>query len=61
MGVGTVDGSLVGHAWVMLDGRPVHEDTEAISGFAPVVEFGAGGRSKQRQPAAADRLPRHWR
>lgn len=33
-----------GHAWVLLDGEPVHEPAETLQEFVPVVRFGRGGR-----------------
>jgi hypothetical protein len=61
LGVGTLDGAVVGHAWVTLDGDPVHESREAVSGFTPLVEFGEAGRpSHVASDAGALDLPRVW-
>ena len=45
---------LVGHTWVVVDGRPLGEDTAALVGFAPVLAFDARGR----QTVGPARLPR---
>lgn len=61
MGVGTLDGAVVGHAWVTVDGEPVHETAEALSRFTPVVEFGEGGRpSRLGDDRGALELPHLW-
>lgn len=62
MGVGTFEGAIVGHAWVMLDGEPVHERREAVESFARLVEFGPGGHATEARHAGdGDALPRMWR
>ena len=62
LGVETLDGAVVGHAWVTLDGNPIHESTEAVSGFTPLVEFGEAGRPSHVGNDAGDfDLPRVWR
>jgi hypothetical protein len=43
VGVGHDSGKVIAHAWVTLDGRPISESAAAISGFVPVVAFGAEG------------------
>lgn len=46
LGVSTsAGGQILGHAWVTLDGEPVHEPRHAVDGFAPIVEFGARGEA----------------
>lgn len=35
------DGSMVGHAWVLVDGRPAGESAVAVAGYTPVVAFAA--------------------
>jgi hypothetical protein len=45
---------LEGHTWVVVDGRPLGEDTGALAGFAPVLAFDARGR----QTIGSARLPR---
>ena len=37
------DRGLVGHAWVTLDDRPVHDSPAEIGEFVPIGEFGARG------------------
>jgi Transglutaminase-like superfamily len=34
---------VVGHAWVRVDDRPLHESLAQVREFVPVAEFGAGG------------------
>ena len=34
---------IAGHAWVLLDGEPVHESAAALAEFLPVVQFGCQG------------------
>ena len=36
-------GTLVGHAWVTVDGRPLLESPESLDGFVEVLHFGPGG------------------
>jgi hypothetical protein len=50
----TPGGRIEGHTWVVLDGRPLGEDTGALAGFAPVLAFDARGR----QTSGPARLPR---
>jgi Transglutaminase-like superfamily len=47
-------GRIEGHTWVVVDGRPLGEDTDALAGFAPVLAFDARGR----QTIGPARLPR---
>lgn len=61
LGIGRLDGTLSGHAWVTLDGVPVHEAPEAISGFTPLVEFGPDGRPVDLRAGEMPGLPRVWR
>jgi hypothetical protein len=61
IGVGNVDGKMAGHAWVTLDGVPVHEPPETVVGFAPLVEFGREGRPTDGRDLTDERLPRVWR
>jgi transglutaminase superfamily protein len=62
VGVTTFEGAIVGHAWVTLDGEPVHELREAVDGFARLIEFGPQGEATEaRHPGHGDELPRVWR
>jgi hypothetical protein len=46
------DGSMIaGHAWVLVDGAPIHDTPETIADFVPVMEFGAGGSSTESSDA----------
>jgi hypothetical protein len=47
-------GLIEGHTWVVVDGRPLAEDTRALAVFAPVLAFDAQGR----QTIGPARLPR---
>ena len=42
IGVRKDGGSIMGHAWVTIHGRPVHETADAIADYAPVLVFGPG-------------------
>jgi Transglutaminase-like superfamily len=62
LGVGRSRDGVVGHAWVTLDGEPIHDSQQAVSEFTPLIAFGAAGL-----PDGADvdvgtvQLPRVWR
>src|SRR5690349_18810462 len=43
VGVDEQDGTIMGHAWVVVDGRSLVESESAVSRFWPVVRFGAQG------------------
>jgi Transglutaminase-like superfamily len=43
--VSALEDRLVGHAWVTVDGRPVHDSPAEVREFVSVVEFGAEGRA----------------
>lgn len=36
-------GDVVGHVWVLVDGKPVHDDEESLRDLVPVVGFGPDG------------------
>ena len=57
VGVRTASGRLFGHAWVTVDGEPVHEPSAALSGLSRVVEFGGDGTASR---AGDWRLPDVW-
>jgi hypothetical protein len=38
-----------GHAWVTVDGRPFNEAEQFTADYAPLVEFGPGGRVTRRE------------
>jgi hypothetical protein len=42
-GVERTGEGIAGHAWVLLDGRPVSDSPEAVARFAPIVRFGPDG------------------
>jgi hypothetical protein len=41
---------IVGHAWVVVDGRPLNDSPVVLEGFVPVVEFGADGTRRETRP-----------
>jgi hypothetical protein len=41
--VSAAEDSLIGHAWVTIDGRPVHDSTADTSQFVSIAEFGPRG------------------
>jgi transglutaminase superfamily protein len=53
----TSGGRIEGHTWVVVDARPLAEDTGALAGFAPLLAFDAHGR----QAIGPARLPRGMR
>jgi len=59
VGVRLVEGAMVGHAWVTVDGRPVHDTEAAVRQFVPLVEFGPGGLPLGDR-AAPQKLPDEW-
>jgi hypothetical protein len=46
-GVRKAGGEIVGHAWIVLDGRPFAHATERIEEFTLVTAFGDGGARVQ--------------
>jgi Transglutaminase-like superfamily len=54
VGVRSGEQGLLGHAWVTVDGEPIHESVAAISGFSALVEFGPQGDTPEA------RLPDVW-
>ena len=57
VGVDPSDGGVRGHAWVLVDGRPVHDSAEFLARQTPLVSFGAGGRRIATSPGAPPPLP----
>jgi hypothetical protein len=43
VGVGRADTGVIGHAWVLVDGRPVGDDEAAIRRYTPVLAFAPDG------------------
>jgi hypothetical protein len=58
VGVRIGENGILGHAWVTLDGEPIHESTAAISEFSEVVEFGPQENAPGSPPEAG--LPDVW-
>ncbi len=50
---------LLGHAWVLLDGRPAGESLSGLQAFTPVFSFGPDGTltAPTAAPGVADALP----
>lgn len=52
VGLGRADrGAIVGHAWVLVDGRPAGESPSAISEYTPVFAFAGDGSLLAAPPA----------
>jgi Transglutaminase-like superfamily len=43
MGVARGEAGVDGHAWVTVDGRPVHDDPAALEAFRPMLRFDSDG------------------
>ena len=43
--------TVLGHAWVIVDGQPVGESWAALRGFVPVIAFGVGGLPEELSQA----------
>jgi len=43
LGFQRMDDRIIGHAWVMVDGRPVVEPEVNLSRFSPALGFGFAG------------------
>ena len=46
-GVRREEGELVGHAWIVVDGRPLADPRERVDEFTPIASFGARGARLQ--------------
>jgi hypothetical protein len=46
VGVGKDANGIIGHAWVSVDGEPVHESHASLAPYAPVAVFGPDGRRR---------------
>jgi hypothetical protein len=58
VGVGEKEEATVGHVWVIVDGRPVHDQPETLDAYEAIVVFGSDGRrSELREGAAAPTEP----
>jgi len=60
VGVKRVTGNIVGHAWVTLDGEPIHERRKEVEAFARLVEFGPRGRAIDGNAEHEEPLPHVW-
>ena len=49
--------TILGHAWVVVDGQPVGESWAALRGFVPVISFGAGGLPRELAVAVRPNPP----
>ena len=43
VGIGRGEGAMRGHAWVVIDGRPVGEHPATLGEYTPVLTFGPDG------------------
>ena len=43
VGMGKRD-EVIGHVWVLVDGKPVHDDEASLRDLVPVVDFGPDGQ-----------------
>jgi hypothetical protein len=58
VGVGSEGEATVGHVWVTVDGRPVHDEPQSLDAYETVVVFDSDGRrSELREGAAASADP----
>jgi hypothetical protein len=44
VGVGDKEEATVGHVWVTVDGRPVHDQPETLDAYEAIVAFDSDGR-----------------
>ena len=45
LGVRHAGTQVIGHAWVTVDGTPIHDSADAVRSFAELVRFGPRGRA----------------
>jgi hypothetical protein len=58
VGIGGEHDQTIGHVWVTVDGRPVHDEPESLDAYEAVVAFDSDGRrSELREGAAAPADP----
>jgi hypothetical protein len=58
VGVGGEPDQTIGHVWVTVDGRPLHDEPESLDAYEAVVVFDSDGRrSELREGAAAPADP----
>ena len=58
VGVGVSEDETLGHVWVTVDGRPVHDDRESLDRYETVAVFTSDGRrSELGERAAASAEP----
>lgn len=50
VGVGRGEEGLVGHAWVLVDGRPVGESPSTLAAYTPVFTFASSGELVEGLP-----------
>jgi hypothetical protein len=53
VGVGRGDRGVIGHAWVLIDGRPAGESPSALAIYTPVFAFAANGELVAGLPSSA--------
>ena len=52
------DGKIIGHAWVLVDGKSLVEPESDLVRFSPVLRFGARGALLQQMKAGCE--PKTW-
>ena len=58
VGLGRADrGGIVGHAWVLVDGKPAGDALSALSEYTPVFAFAGDGSLLDAPPATATAAP----
>lgn len=55
VGVGRDENGVIGHAWVLIDGRPAGESPAALASYTPVFAFAPDG--ELREGATANAIP----
>ena len=59
VGVGRDVKGVIGHAWVLVDGRLVGEHQSSIQPYTPVFAFGPDGRLDAESPGPPSKTPAH--
>jgi hypothetical protein len=58
VGVRSGENGIMGHAWVTVDGEPIHDSPASVLGFSEVVEFAPEGKPSDNRLEA--QLPDVW-
>ena len=57
IGVGREAAGVIGHAWVLVDGRLVGEPQSAVDSYTPAFAFGPDGQLDAEAPSAPRKIP----